>query len=163
MSGPVRCDCGACYKSIYPFFHEGRWHTFADCSKTKMVVETRPAEPPRLLSEILFPDQDLHKDAGKPAIELIPPTFLWEMGKVMEFGAKKYSRDGWRQKGGMEWRRLFGSLLRHSIAAAMGEDKDPDSGYLHLAHAACDAAMLADYLWSGLGKDDRITYTKKEG
>lgn len=56
---------------------------------------------------------------------------------------------------GMAWGRLSGALLRHLFAWMNGEDRDPESGMRHLAHAACCALMLLSLTIRNVGTDDR--------
>lgn len=91
------------------------------------------------------------KDEGKAKEcrpELIPVECLEAMGKVLAFGANKYSAYGWKK---MERESLkegyAGSLMRHFIAMRKGEALDPESGMLHAAHLASNAMVL---LWAAL-------------
>ncbi len=101
-------------------------------------------------------DQDANKfDADKVQLELIPPEALYEIGKVLTFGAKKYDAHNWRQ--GMKWTRLIGACLRHifSWLSPLESDTDPESGLNHLAHAGCCIVMLLSYQQGGESEDDR--------
>lgn len=84
---------------------------------------------------------------------MLPPEALTEIAKVLAFGAEKYGRHNWRK--GMAWSRLLGAILRHLFAWMQGEDKDPESGLSHLAHAGCDILFLLTYELNALGTDDR--------
>jgi hypothetical protein len=92
-------------------------------------------------------------DAGKVRLDLLPYESLEEIGKVLTFGASKYDDHNWR--GGMAWSRLLGALLRHIFAWASGQDKDPETGLSHLAHAGCCIVFLLSYEKLGAGEDDR--------
>lgn len=103
-------------------------------------------------------------DADKIRMDLLPIESLEEIAKVMTFGAKKYGDHNWR--GGFKFSRLSGAALRHLFSWIKGEDKDPESGLSHLAHAGCCVMFL---LWHEQKKpelDDRykslspITETK---
>ncbi len=97
---------------------------------------------------------EAHKnDDGKPRVELIPPLALLEIGKVLEFGAKKYGANNWRN--GMHWSRLHGAALRHLLAWFGGEHKDAESDLSHLAHAACCILFLMECEAQQIGHDDR--------
>lgn len=95
----------------------------------------------------------IKKDENKTPIGLLPPEAIFEIGKVFDFGARKYSPHNWR--GGFRWSRLYDAVLRHLFAWIGGEDKDPESGLSHLAHAACGLMMLLTHELKGYGEDDR--------
>ena len=79
-------------------------------------------------------------DTSKVQVELLPPASLEEIAKVLTFGAKKYASWNWSK--GIAYSRLLGAALRHLFAWARGEDKDPESGLSHLAHAGCCIVFL---------------------
>lgn len=87
------------------------------------------------------------KDNGKTRPELLPFAALVEVSEVLRFGAEKYKDHGWRK--GLVWSRLLGAALRHLFAWGAGEDKDPETGRSHLAHAACCVLFLLDYEMTG--------------
>lgn len=93
-------------------------------------------------------------DGSKPRMELLPAVAIEEIAKVLTFGAVKY--DSWNWAKGFKWSRLLGAALRHLFAFMRGEDKDPESGLSHLAHAGCCIVFL---LWHEKFKkelDDRF-------
>jgi hypothetical protein len=92
-------------------------------------------------------------DSEKPAAHLLPPLALMEVAKVLAFGAKKYSPNGWRKIDNRS--RYAGAIQRHLLQYQSGEDIDPESGLPHLAHLACSALFLLEAHVAGLGKDDR--------
>ena len=92
-------------------------------------------------------------DSDKLRYELLPPELLEEVARVLTFGAKKYADRNWEL--GMKWSRPFGALMRHMWAWWRGEEKDPETGYSHLAHAACCIAFLVSYEARNVGTDDR--------
>lgn len=92
-------------------------------------------------------------DGGKPSMALLSPAALIEVAKVLDFGAKKY--DAWNWKGGFKWGRLASAVLRHIFAWLSGEDKDPETGLSHLAHAMCGLMFLVDFEVNKIGEDDR--------
>jgi hypothetical protein len=92
-------------------------------------------------------------DSDKLRYELLPPELLEEVARVLTFGAHKYSARNWEL--GMAWSRPFGALMRHMWAWWRGEEKDPETGYSHLAHAACCIAFLVSYEARNTGTDDR--------
>ncbi|WP_375675151.1 dATP/dGTP diphosphohydrolase domain-containing protein [Bartonella sp. CL100XZDX] len=103
---------------------------------------------------VSYSTNEAHKnDDDKPRIELIPPLALIEIGKVLEFGAKKYGANNWRN--GMHWSRFHGAALRHLLAWFGGEHKDAESDLSHLAHAACCILFLMECEAQQIGHDDR--------
>lgn len=84
-------------------------------------------------------------DKTKTDWSLLPMDALEEVVKVLEFGAVKYDRDNWRRGDGFRYSRVVNSLLRHTYAWMRGEDRDPESGYSHLAHMGCNVLFLLYY------------------
>lgn len=93
-------------------------------------------------------------DAGKPPLSLISTDAMVAEAEVLDFGRKKYAKDNWRK--GMEWSRLVDAALRHIYAWNEGEDKDPETGLSHIAHARCCLGFIIESQRRGLGKDDRF-------
>ncbi len=93
-------------------------------------------------------------DAGKPPVGLISSIALIEIAKVLEFGSRKYDSHNWRK--GIHWQRVIDASLRHILAFNNGEDKDPESGLSHLAHAACCLVFLLEYEQRKQEFDDRF-------
>jgi hypothetical protein len=83
-------------------------------------------------------------DGGKPRLGLLPKKALTETAKVLTFGAEKYDAHNWRK--GLEYSRLEDAALRHVFAWADGEDRDPESGLSHLAHALCCLMFLLEFV-----------------
>jgi hypothetical protein len=85
----------------------------------------------------------MKKDAGKPRWELVPFEALEGMVRVLEFGAEKYSKDGWKELNSPEdQERIMASLLRHTFALMRGETFDPESGLPHVFHMQCNTMFL---------------------
>jgi hypothetical protein len=78
-------------------------------------------------------------DQEKIRMDLLPMDGLFEIAKVLTFGAKKYGDHNWEK--GIGYHRLRAAQLRHDAAVEMGELLDPESGLIHTAHKACDALM----------------------
>jgi hypothetical protein len=102
------------------------------------------------------PDGECRKSAesaSKPRMELLPVEALHEIAEVLTYGANKYGPNNWCR--GARWGRYYAALLRHIFAWWSGEDKDPETGYSHLAHAGCCLLFLITYQAKGWGSDDR--------
>lgn len=83
-------------------------------------------------------------DSGKVDMQLVISGFahaLYEVSAVATFGAKKYTRDGWKQVDDAH-HRYSAALHRHINAHERGELADPESGLSHLAHAAWNALAI---------------------
>ena len=88
-------------------------------------------------------DQQAKADQGKPCPSLCPVSLIDAVTAVRMFGLKKYhDPDSWKQ---VEPERYHQAMLRHILAAWNDPYKvDPESGLLHLAHAACNIAFLLE-------------------
>lgn len=82
-------------------------------------------------------------DTGKNPWHLLPSDALDEITKVLKHGAEKYTPRNWER--GMAYSRPFSALQRHIWAWWRGEDKDPETGLSHVAHAACCCLFLLAY------------------
>lgn len=82
-------------------------------------------------------------DNSKVRPSLIPWQSMWQILNVLEFGARKYSPDNWKIVPNAD-ARYADAMARHIMAYMGGEKYDPESGYHHLAHAACCILYL---LW----------------
>lgn len=91
----------------------------------------------------------------KTRFDLIPFEAVGEIADVMAYGAIKYGERNWCR--GTEWGRYFAALCRHVFAWWRGEDRDPETGYSHLAHAGCCLIFLMEYQRHQWGVDDRFT------
>ncbi len=91
-------------------------------------------------------EQGLKHDKGKPDFSLLPWESIEEVVKVMDFGAKKYQRDNWRQVKHAKC-RYFAAAVRHIITEwwVHGRTKDEESGYHPLAHAVCCLLFLMEF------------------
>lgn len=117
-------------------------------------IKTYSMAPEGNSFEDYAPKTALKNDQEKIPLDLLPFESLEEVGKVLKYGAEKYDAHNWRK--GLIWSRLIGAALRHVFAFARGEDKDPETGYSHLAHAACCILFLLSYTITNNGTDDRV-------
>ena len=82
--------------------------------------------------------QAFKADAGKPnplLLETGCPRALLAVTRVLDFGALKYEPNSWQK---VEMKRFNAAARRHRIARDLGEERDPESGLLHLAHEAAN-------------------------
>lgn len=98
-------------------------------------------------------------DQDKIPMELLPTPALEEIARVLAFGAQKYDRWNWR--GGIAYSRVIGAALRHIFSWLNGEDKDPETGLSHLAHAGCCILFLLTYEKERPEWDDRYKTEKR--
>lgn len=101
-------------------------------------------------------------DKGKAILHTIDPDFILGIGRISEFGARKYHMRNFLMAPGMEWSRVYESLLRHLFLwwggeendvgpnGEFGETDDPEtsmkwSGMPHLLHVAWNVMVLYTY------------------
>lgn len=84
----------------------------------------------------------------------IDPLALLHLGEVAGFGAQKYAAFNYLK--GYDWRLSFDAQARHMLAFWSGEDRDPESGLFHPAHAAWHGLAQTSFLLRGLGTDTRF-------
>lgn len=92
-------------------------------------------------------------DQDKLPLNLISTEALNQIAAVLKFGAQKYAEHNWRK--GFAWSRPLSAAMRHITAFNDGEDKDPESGLSHLAHAACCIMFLLEFEKTHKKLDDR--------
>jgi len=92
---------------------------------------------------------------GKPRMDLIPMDVIEDLANIYEFGAEKYSENGWLK--GFDYSSLSSSTLRHLIAFQYkNEDNDVESNQSHLLHAIWNLVTLYYQVKHNTGTDDRI-------
>lgn len=70
---------------------------------------------------------------------------LRHVANVITFGATKYSPGGWKEDCSAETiERYRAALYRHMNAIERGEYSDPESGFPHMAHVACNALFILE-------------------
>ena len=92
-------------------------------------------------------------DDGKMPFHLLSTEAMNQTAAVLAFGAEKYAEHNWRK--GFVWSRPLSAAMRHITAFNAGEDKDPESGLSHLAHAACCIMFLLEFEKTHKELDDR--------
>ena len=93
------------------------------------MTEPKPTNPKDLLG------------LAKAPIRLFPPTALIEGAEVMALGAKKYGPYNWRENS-VRHTVYLEAAMRHIIQALDGDDRDPESGRPHEAHAKACICLL---------------------
>lgn len=125
-----------------------------------MRSESTKADPPRFqIEEAVEADPygiDQHTlgaklDAGKPSVGLMMTGFakaLRAVSEVMTYGAVKYTPNGWRHvPNGVD--RYTDALGRHLLYELAGEQCDPETKFLHAAHAAWNALARLELMLAG--------------
>ena len=82
-------------------------------------------------------------DQEKLRWDLLPMRPIQEVVGVLTYGARKYDDENWRKVDNQR-SRYFAAAMRHIIAWWLGEDRDSESGYSHLAHALCCLIFLME-------------------
>lgn len=82
-------------------------------------------------------------DGGKTRLDLLSPSVLTEVGRVLTFGAQKYAPRNWEK--GIDYSRCYGAALRHMIAWSGGERLDPEMKTHHLANAITNLMFVLHY------------------
>jgi hypothetical protein len=86
--------------------------------------------------------------------DLIPWDAMDEIARVYAFGATKYDDHNWAK--GYPWGWSLAALFRHASLFARGEDRDKESGCLHLAHVAWHCLTMMMFHIKGIGRDTRL-------
>jgi len=105
-------------------------------------------------------------DENKIRLELISSEFIFAVGEILTFGAKKYADRNWED--GLDYSRVFGACMRHLWSWWAGKSPtcrnflfgtfDDETNFSHLWHAACCLMFLVTYEERRLGDyDDRPT------
>lgn len=89
----------------------------------------------------MIKEDGIKNDSEKLPMGLLPFESLEEIAKVLDYGAKKYSKNNWKFVPDGK-ARYEDALLRHFSAYKRGEEFDPESGLKHISHMACNALFL---------------------
>lgn len=84
---------------------------------------------------------------------LLPMDALLELAEHFGKGEAKYEARNWER--GYAWSWSADALLRHFFAWWQGEDRDPETGSLHITAVAWHALGLLTFQLRSLGTDDR--------
>jgi len=120
---------------------------------TKITTSTIPSVKPGSALPSVKLGNALKFDTDKLPVNLLSTEALNQTAAVLKFGADKYHAHNWRD--GFAWSRPLAAAMRHIMAFNDGEDKDPESGLSHLAHAACCIMFLLEFEKTHPELDDR--------
>lgn len=98
-------------------------------------------------------EEGLRFNDGKTRHDLVPAFAQEQYARVLTKGSEKYAPRNWEK--GMSWSKVLASMKRHILAFESGEDYDPETGLLHMAHVMCNAAFLTEYYKIFPQGDDR--------
>lgn len=105
----------------------------------------------------ILPDNGaLRHNEGKPRYDLIPPEFLEALAQLFTDNCTKYPPRNWER--GMDWQKMFASLMRHAWAWERKNDFDFDEksgSHHHMVMAAWNCMALYVYHVRKIGVDDR--------
>jgi len=114
--------------------------THQPCVKCrKAIAELEEQYPIYIIIKVV--EEFMKFDADKLRYDLIPPSAMKALAEVLTYGAKKYKPNNWRNG---DKDRYIAALYRHLEAWRAGEQKDEESGMVHLAHALTNVAFLLE-------------------
>lgn len=116
-------------------------------------VTIPPETVTKIVEQFKHTGTALKFDADKLPLNLLSTEAMNQTAAVLAFGAQKYAAHNWRK--GFVWSRPLAAAMRHLTAFNDGEDKDPESGLSHLAHAACCIMFLLEFEKTHPELDDR--------
>lgn len=126
--------------------------TLTDAQKEQLYVDAN-----NILERAIKAEKErgaaLKFDTDKLPLNLLSTEAMNQTAAVLKFGAQKYAEHNWRK--GFAWSRPLAAAMRHLTAFNDGEDRDPESGLSHLAHAACCIMFLLEFEKTHPQLDDR--------
>ncbi|WP_329405466.1 DUF5664 domain-containing protein [Nocardia vinacea] len=112
--------------------------------------ETKLSEAP---AEIVTSPTGGQKGKKLAQFSLIPTGPLTALAELYGRGALKYSADNWRK--GYPWSLAYAAMMRHANAFRAGQNRDPETGALHIIAVAWHAFTLAYFIARFPQYDDR--------
>jgi len=102
-------------------------------------------ETASILASASQPDSNPKTALGqaKPRLSDTPTESIKQLGLVHSMGAAKYGAFNWREHN-VSATVYYDAAMRHLMAYFDGQDLDPESGLLHLAHVMACASILID-------------------
>jgi len=119
----------------------------------EIIMENQENKKEKDFTAITGKGTGLRFNKGKLRYDLVEPRAFRDFVEVLTDGANKYFDRNWEN--GLSWTSVLASLKRHIAAIEMGEDRDPESGRLHIAHAACNVHFLNAFYYTFPQGDDR--------
>ena len=110
------------------------------------------------MQESITPKREaLRYDTGKPEMMYLMtfPNAIREFTKVCTYGGNKYDVGNYLK--GAKYTQYVNCGLRHLFAWWGGEERDPESKCLHLAHFVWNALCLCEMAITRKDLDDRFT------
>lgn len=99
------------------------------------------------------PNSGGQKGVKLARFSLIPWDAIWKVAEHFGIGARKYEDRNWER--GYPWSWSYDALLRHLASDMDGEERDPETGSLHITAVAWHALILIAFRLRGSGTDDR--------
>ena len=98
-------------------------------------------------------DQSIKADNGKPQLTLVPNRIIYDIAAIRMYGTQKYKDpENWKR---VEKERIRDAAYRHWLAYLDDpHGVDPESGYPHLWHLACNIAFLCEFEDAEMGRED---------
>ena len=127
--------------------------TLTDSQKQQLQADAEKILDRAIKAEKEYYGKALKFDTDKLPLNLLSTEAMNQTAAVLKFGAQKYAEHNWRK--GFAWSRPLAAAMRHLTAFNDGEDKDPESGLSHLAHAACCIMFLLEFEKTHQHLDDR--------
>jgi hypothetical protein len=93
------------------------------------------------------------RKSGGLRFDLLPVDALAEVAYVYTAGAQKYEDRNWEK--GYKWSLSIRALVSHLYFFLAGEDRDPETGSLHIAQVVWHGLALLTFYLRGIGDDDR--------
>jgi hypothetical protein len=155
----------------YCLVHGIYWPTKSNALACSGCAQERDAEAmlgtpshasPDMRKEVRVTDPETGGQKGSKleTLGFVDPLALLELARVAGFGAKKYAPFNYLR--GFVWSLSYNALQRHILLFMSGEDRDSESGRLHMAHAAWHCLALLSFSIRQLGTDDRPPQCDKE-
>ena len=100
-----------------------------------------PTARDEIMGSMPQPSIGVKYDSDKLRYDLISPTVLEDLAKVLTFGARKYAPDNWKKvPEGKD--RYYAAAMRHLQEIRKGNIIDDESGLPHTGHLMCCIMFL---------------------